>query len=81
MSIKIKGRKIRTVFGLSNRSTHNYPILIGRRTLQGRFIVDVEKKDIETEKEVKGTSKLNERMKEDPYKFYKEQYLNGADGK
>ena len=81
LPIKIKGRKIRTVFGLSNRSTHNYPILIGRRTLQGRFIVDVEKKDIETEKEVKGTSKLNEQMKEDPYKFYKEQYLNGVDEK
>ena len=81
LSIKIKGRRIGAVFGLSDRSTHNYPILIGRRTLQGKFLVDVEEKDTATTKETKETPRLNEQMKEDPYKFYKEQYLNGVDEK
>lgn len=81
LSIRINGRRIGAVFGLSDRSTHNYPILIGRRTLKGKFIVDVEEKATKTTKETKATPKLNEQMREDPYKFYKEQYLNGVDEK
>ena len=79
LSIRIKGRRIKTVFGLSDRSTHSYPILIGRRTLHGKFIVDVEEKVTDVEKDVSSTAKLNEQMREDPYKFYQEQYLNGVD--
>ena len=41
LKIVIAGRTINATFGLSDRSTHNYPILIGRRTLSGKFIVDV----------------------------------------
>ncbi|MBO4855082.1 ATP-dependent zinc protease [Candidatus Saccharibacteria bacterium] len=81
LSIRIKGKRIGAVFGLSDRSTHNYPILIGRRTLQGKFIVDVEEKVTDVEKDVKNTPRLNVQMREDPYKFYKEQYLNGVDEK
>ena len=79
LSIQVAGKRIRAKFGLSNRSTHNYPVLIGRRTLMGKFIVDVSKKTSQTEpvkKASKNLSKLNKIMKEDPYKFYKEHYLN-----
>ena len=79
LPVLIKGKRIGAVFGLSDRSTHNYPILIGRRTLKGKFIVDVEEKATEVEKNGKNTPTLNEQMKEDPYKFYKEQYLNGVE--
>lgn len=79
LSVKIGGRRIRATFGLSNRATHNYPILIGRRTLNGKFIVDVSQKSDAIEKIERITPPhLNKQMKEDPYKFYKEQYLNGA---
>ena len=81
LQITIAGRSIRTNFGLSDRSTHNYPILIGRRTLQGKFLVDVSQSEnlIKTEKNTPPS--LNEQMKKNPYKFYKEKYLNGASEK
>lgn len=40
------GRKIRAEFSLANRSSMKYPVLLGRKLLQGRFIVDVGKKDL-----------------------------------
>lgn len=40
------GRKIRAEFSLADRSSMKYPILLGRKLLQGRFIVDVSKKDL-----------------------------------
>lgn len=41
LRIKVKGRLVRATFTLSDRSTKTYPILLGRRLLQGKFIVDV----------------------------------------
>ncbi len=41
MSVVIRGRKIRATFTLADRSSQVYPVLIGRRTLIGKFIVDV----------------------------------------
>ena len=43
LTIKVKGRKIRARFTLSDRSRNRFPILIGRRTLQNKFLVDVSK--------------------------------------
>lgn len=40
------GRKIRAEFSLADRSSMQYPILLGRKLLQNRFIVDVSKKDL-----------------------------------
>jgi hypothetical protein len=45
-SIKIFGRKIRTEFTLANRKKMRYPILLGRKLLKGRFIIDVAQKDL-----------------------------------
>lgn len=41
MPVVIHGRRIIATFTLSDRSTQVYPVLIGRSTLQGKFIVDV----------------------------------------
>lgn len=38
----IGGRKIKTFFTLTDRSTQAFPLLIGRNTLRGKFIVDVQ---------------------------------------
>ena len=78
LPVTIEGKHIGVNFGLSDRSTHNYPILIGLRTLKGRFIVDVSREAKTPIKEKKKSLHLNEQMKENPYKFYKEQYLNGS---
>ena len=38
---KLEGREIRIRFTLANRSNSSQPVLIGRRTIQGKFLVDV----------------------------------------
>jgi hypothetical protein len=78
LPVIIEGQRISTSFGLSNRSTHNYPILIGRRTLSKHFIVDVSLTSNLVKIRKNTEPSLNQKMKEDPYKFYKENYLNGA---
>ncbi len=40
LSVKIKGRRVRATFNLSDRSRNRYPILIGKKTLGGKFLVD-----------------------------------------
>ena len=44
MKLGIGGRKIVVRITLANRSNNRFPILIGRRTLKGKFLVDVSKK-------------------------------------
>lgn len=46
LSLCINGRHIRSSFTLANRSKNNFPILIGRRTIRGKFLVDVSQKDV-----------------------------------
>jgi hypothetical protein len=41
LRIRVKGRLIRATFTLSDRSQKPYPVLLGRRLLQGKFLVDV----------------------------------------
>ncbi len=41
--VEIKGRTIKATFTLTDRSTKLYPVLIGRSTLQRKFLVDVSK--------------------------------------
>jgi glutathione synthase/RimK-type ligase-like ATP-grasp enzyme len=50
LQVKIAGRTINTHFTLANRSKNSQPILIGRQTLRGKFIVDVAKKTNATKK-------------------------------
>ena len=74
LSIKLAGYTIRASFGLSDRSTHNYPVLIGRRTLSGRFLVDVSQTEDLVKAKKNTPASLNEEMKQNPYKFYKENF-------
>ena len=41
LRITVKGRKVRASFTLSDRSLKRYPILLGRKLLRGKFLVDV----------------------------------------
>ena len=74
LPIKLAGYTIRASFGLSDRSTHNYPVLIGRRTLSGRFLVDVSQTEDLVKAKKNTPTNLNEEMKQNPYKFYKENF-------
>lgn len=44
--IRIFNRKIRAEFSLSNRGNLRFPILLGRKILRDRFVIDVTKKDL-----------------------------------
>jgi len=39
--IKIGRKKIRSTISLSNRDNMRYPVLIGRRLLKAKFLIDV----------------------------------------
>jgi hypothetical protein len=45
LRIRVQGRLIRATFTLSDRSIKTYPILLGRRLLKGKFLVDVTQGD------------------------------------
>lgn len=45
-TIKIFDRKIKAEFSLSDRGNLKFPVLLGRRILRNRFLIDVTKKDL-----------------------------------
>lgn len=70
LPVKIGGRTIRVLFHLSDRSKNNFKILIGKRTIAGKFVVDVTKKATQTPKNPK-TKALSKKMARNPYLFHK----------
>ncbi len=75
LPITIGGKTFETTFTLANRSRNNFPVLIGRRTLKGNFLVDVTKENIKRPKAVK-TSILNQELENNPYEFH-QKYIEG----
>lgn len=63
LPVEIKGRTIRASFTLTDRSTKLYPILIGRSTLQGKFVVDVTKDSPLGKQETARKKRLQSEMK------------------
>lgn len=43
--IKIAGRVIKSIISLTDRATMRYPVLIGRKLLKNKFVVDVSLKN------------------------------------
>lgn len=65
----IHGKRIRAYFSLADRSRNNFPVLIGRRTLRGRFLVDPAKLAVPyPPREV--DMGLNDELHSDPQKFH-----------
>lgn len=75
-SLRIGGKRIRALFNLSDRSKNKFPVLIGRRTLSGKFIVDVSQSHFtDGEKVFSGENQvLNAELQKDAYAFYKKHY-------
>ena len=74
LPITIGSKSFETTFTLANRSRNNFPILIGRHTLEGNFLVDVSKSSIHRSENPR-TPRLNRELKEDPYRFH-QKYVN-----
>jgi hypothetical protein len=60
--ITIKGRTINATFTLSDRSQKLYPVLIGRATLSGKFLVDVRKGNPLHKEEKRRVERLKKEM-------------------
>ena len=71
LPVKINGKKIRILFNLSNRSKNNFPVLIGRRSISGKFLVDVSKLEVPKPPKNPKTKSLQKKLEKDPRKFYK----------
>ena len=69
LDITLKGQSFKTTFTLANRSNNHFPVLIGRRTIKNRFLVDVSKSSIERPK-ASTTAQLNQELKTNPMKFH-----------
>ena len=54
-TIKIFDRRIRAEFSLSNRGSLKFPVLLGRKILRNRFLIDVTKKDLYFQSKQTGT--------------------------
>lgn len=75
ISLTIEGKRIVADCNLSNRQNNKFPILIGRRTLNGKFLVDVSKRAVHMPRNTKG--QYNEELKKDPHKFFQKYHRNG----
>lgn len=68
LSVNISGKQIRVSFNLSNRSRNQFPILIGRRTIKNKFLVDVSERAIIPK--TSATLTLNRKLARNPRQFY-----------
>ncbi len=71
LTIEINGQQLETTFTLSNRSNNNYPVLIGRHAISGRFLVDVSKNPPTKPKKRTNIEELRGIFKQDPYEFHR----------
>jgi hypothetical protein len=76
LSLIINGRKIASKMTLSDRSRNNFPILIGRKTISGKFLVDVSKFNTKRPEKNRRTHKLNTELNKNPYKFHQKYIEN-----
>ena len=70
-TIDLGSKKIKALFNLSDRSNNTYKVLIGRRTISRKFIVDVSK-GYEKLPKPNQTVELNKKLQSNPYNFHKE---------
>lgn len=70
LPVVIRGKKMRAYFTLADRSRNNFPVLIGRRTLRGRFLVDPSKLAVPYPRRETDNS-LNDELKSDPQAFHR----------
>lgn len=70
LSTVIKGKRLRLSFTLADRSRNDFPVLIGRRALAGKFLVDVSKLGVAYPPHPVNDS-LNDELRADPQKFHK----------
>lgn len=79
LPVRISDRRVSVSFTLSNRSVHRFPVLIGKRTLNGKFLVDVSQSAIKVTS--RKTPVLNKEMAENPYEFFRKYHTKAINEK
>jgi hypothetical protein len=74
-TLKIAGKRIKTLFYLADRSGQKFPILIGRKTVNRKFLINVSQGTSRLQK-TKNVG-LNDELRQNPYKFHKK-YIKTA---
>lgn len=77
ITIRLGTHKIKALMTLASREKNNFPILIGKRTLKNKYIVDVSQKEISTDKNPAVKSLMKE-LKQNPYKFHQKYFKNNG---
>lgn len=77
LNMKVRGKIIRTKFTLSDRSKNRFPVLIGRKTLQNKFLVDVSIVAVPRPATFEN-EELNAELAADPQKFHQKYMQNQA---
>ena len=77
LPLTLGGKTFKTAFTLANRSRNNFPVLIGRRAIEGNFLVDVSKNSV-NRKFGPGSTELNRELKDNPYQFHHKYIKKGA---
>lgn len=78
LNVTISGHCIKVRFTLADRRKNIFPILIGRRTLAKRFVVDVSQSEYNGQARIK-TRLLNDELQKNPHEFYKKYHQNDID--
>ena len=66
----IEGKELLVGFTLADRSRNKFPVLIGRNTLKGEFLVDVERVVVDHSANLSAKG-LNRELDADPLEFHK----------
>lgn len=75
LSMVLGGRRVKTNITLADRSQNLFPVLVGCRTLQGKFLVDVSKGKIEKERFETQNNVLNDELEKDPKAFFEKYHM------
>lgn len=81
LAIELAGHKIRGSFNLADRSRNAYPVLVGCKLLNKKFLVDVSvASKIKPPNEPEPTGLFNKEMKQDPQAFFKKYHHKNVRG-
>lgn len=78
MVVRLGGRRVRGTFTLADRSRNTYPVLIGCRLLNKKFLVDVAKGVRAVDRERK--LGIEEELRRDPRAFFEKYHRNNHRG-
>lgn len=80
LTVVIAGRKVRGTFTLADRSSNQYPILIGCKLLYRKFLVDVSKGNVRTDLMKPMTNQLNKELSLNPRAFFEKYHIENERG-